>query len=371
MGATPWGAIVMAVKSIYDKNTKKMHQRANELQATALNSLKDREETKQNATKIAKENQINNPIAEYQNYLRDNGYSEEAINGVPQGLNSGYPEIQQWQEQYNQGAGKNNPINFPKTEEEINLAKQGQFNSPVVDGGGVSEKSSILEKLADGISDFTTGFNENKNNAFLPSNLTDNKFSNGENKGFMGRMGEAFGSARRAMDKPLVQGLLAGGASYLGGHGPLTSLENGYNYARNKAMSDVYAQALKNEGFDVPTEVFNSYNANDFGALIQPKYKDQELEIKKLEKDIMNDYRNAQIENQKYRNETDRMYKEHQIKNGGNSGKKDITQQKGWNEALSGYISRKYDPRYSDKLDLLRAKFISEYGVDPDKYLKD
>ena len=33
------------------------------------------------------------PIAEYQDYLRQSGYSDDVINGVPQGLNSGNKDI--------------------------------------------------------------------------------------------------------------------------------------------------------------------------------------------------------------------------------------------------------------------------------------
>lgn len=312
-----------------------------------------------------KRKQNDDLISQYEQSLKVQGYSPEIIQGIRQGLNYGHPEIQQWIEQYNQGAGRKTPINIPQTQEEIALAQQGQFNNPRLEVGGISDKSSIMEKLADGISDFSTGFNENKNNAFMPSNLTDNKFSNGEEKRFMGRLGEAFGTIRRSLDKPVVQGLTSGLINTALTGNPMYGLIAGSGMAGQKAMSDVYAQALRNEGFDVPTGLFNTYGSSDLTAMTNP-------EIKKRQAESLINYRQE-------RNDIDRTYKENRIKNeqrkienqANKTTKKDVTQQDGWNEALAGYSQRINDPRYSDKLDQLKAKFIARYGVDPDKYLKD
>lgn len=273
----------------------------------------------------------------------------------------------------------NNPA-LTKIRAGINTIKNGQNpiliepiitqdpNSQILDTGKVQidvPQRTIMEKIANGITDFSTGFNENKNNAFMPSNLTNNKFSNGEDKNFMGRLGEAFGTGARTMNRPGVKGLATGLITTALTGNPMFGFTTGLNTANASADSDVYAQALRNEGFDVPTGLFNTYSSSDLTAMTNP-------EIKKRQAESLINYRQE-------RNDIDRTYKENRIKNeqrkienqANKPTKKDVTQQDGWNEALAGYSQRINDPRYSDKLDQLKAKFIARYGVDPDKYLKD
>lgn len=242
-------------------------------------------------------------------------------------------------------------------------------NSMILDAGKVQidvPQRTIMEKIANGITDFSTGFNENKNNAFMPSNLTNNKFSNGEDKNFMGRLGEAFGTGARTMNRPGVKGLATGLITTALTGNPMFGFTTGLNTANASADSDVYAQALRNEGFDVPVGLFNTYSSSDLTAMTNS-------EIKKRQAESLINYRQD-------RNNIEKDYKENKIRNeqkaleiqeNKNNAKKDVTQQDGWNEALAGYSQRINDPRYSDKLDQLKAKFIARYGVDPDKYLKD
>ena len=122
-------------------------------------------------------NPIQDPISLYQDSLRQQGFSDDVVNGVRQGLNSGHKEIDQWIQQYNNGAGRKNPINIPQTEEEIAAARAGSFNTPIQNGGVATEstedkvKQGILDKFIDGITDLSKGYNENKNTAFNPENL--------------------------------------------------------------------------------------------------------------------------------------------------------------------------------------------------------
>ena len=114
-------------------------------------------------------NNLNNePLQLYQDALRQQGVSDEVINGVGQGLNYGNKDIADWQNQYNNGIGRNNPINIPKTQEEIELAKQGQFNVPNVYQAQVTDKSGF--NLANGLNDIKQGYFENLNNGWSTEN---------------------------------------------------------------------------------------------------------------------------------------------------------------------------------------------------------
>ena len=125
----------------------------------------------------AQPNQLQDPISLYQESLRQQGFNDDVVNGVRQGLNSGNKEIDQWIQQYNNGAGRENPINIPQTEEEIEAARAGVFNIPTQASNVASEdfeskvKQGLLDKFIDGITDLSKGYNENRNTAFNPENL--------------------------------------------------------------------------------------------------------------------------------------------------------------------------------------------------------
>ena len=200
------------------------------------------------------------PIEDYQNTLRAQGYDESVINGIPQGLNGGHKEIDDWIKQYNSGAGRNNPINIPQTEEEIAAAKAGNFNAPVQVGNAEETlKQGILDKFLSGIGDLASGYQENRNTAFAPENLQRDK-----TKSKMNHIGEALGTTARIAQKPLVQGLVAGGLSAALTGNPLYGLGQGYKFANNRAMSNVYGDILKQYGVNVPDSgTFGNVSSSD------------------------------------------------------------------------------------------------------------
>lgn len=274
----------------------------------------------------------------------------------------------------------NNNKALSKIRAGINTIKNGGDNAPMIEPviipenpnvqiGGIDEvtqKNRLIDNIANGINDFQLGFRENYNTGFNPSNLTDQKFSPimQKNKGLMGRFGEAVGTVRRALDKPVVQGLVNGAISTALIGSPMFGYVHGLNSATNKANSDVYSQALKNEGFDVPDGLFNLYSASDLESMTNP-------EIKRMQQEYLNQYRQE-------RNDIDRTYKENRIKNeerriaNEENKPQDYKPQNEptWKQDLADYATRKNDPRYADKLDLLKAKYIKRYGVDPDKYIE-
>lgn len=273
---------------------------------------------------------------------------------------------------YNKGLRNDIPsLNQPTT----------NYPLPELQVNGNIEKETPLAKLVNGIQNFQAGFNENKNNAFMPSNLTDNKFDvNGEkvNKGFMGKLGEAIGTTARQLNKPIVKGLANGLVSTALTGSPMFGFVSGTNTARDSEKSNVYAKALQEQGINAPQNLFSSYTANDLESLMQPQYKQQELELKKLHEQVLNEWRKGQVQNQEERIANDKEYKQNRIKN---EKTKIVNQQKNtkyqpqneptWNQDLADYQNRINDPRYSEKRDSLKAYFIKRYGVDPDKYVKN
>ena len=210
------------------------------------------------------------PIEEYQDYLRGAGYSDDIINGVPQGLNGGNKEIADWISQYNAGAGKNSPINIPQTDEEIAAAKAGTFNN--LQTGNIAQteqiKRGLFDKFVSGIGDLTRGYEENRNNAFAPTNLQDKTFTTDSgqtiDKGGMARIGEAMGTIGRMVNKPAVQALVADGLSTALTGNPLYSLGQAYKFGSNRAMGEVYKDVLNQYGVNVPElGMFGNISSND------------------------------------------------------------------------------------------------------------
>ncbi len=288
----------------------------------------------------------NNPIQDFQNYLKDSGYSDNVINGVPQGLNYGNQEVADWINQYNNGAGKSNPIRIPLTQEDIIVAQQGNFNTPQLTGGTAQDvNKGWLDKLANGIADFALGYNENRNNGFTPDNLTNNKFvitkeipnmqlqnyqqnllnegkytpeqvkaiSNKKNSGSkeiakwieenpqaynptttettykdkskMGRFGEFAGTVGRIVQNPTTQALIAGGLSTVLTGNPLYGLGMAYKFGNGRAMSDIYSGELAKQGVEVNPGMWGSLTSSDMNALMMPQYKQTANDILKARLD--------------------------------------------------------------------------------------
>lgn len=311
----------------------------------------------------------NNPLNEYEEYLRNNGYSEDVVNGVSQGLNSGYPEVAQWQQQYNQGAGKDNPIRIPQTTEEIELARQGQFNVPVQQAeikttqqpveqqvnDNQAVKDSLLAKFANGMSDFVKGYEENRNNGLKSENLLSD-----DKKGKMTRTGEAFGTIARALNRPTVQGLIAGVTTGALSGNPMIGLGNAYKFANKRDMNDMYNQVLAENGIDVNPGTFGNIGKDDFNALYKVKYESDKNDIlrdkvindydyknAKLEHDINNDNRNYELNMDKYK--LDLLYK------------KGLLDDKAYNRAMKK-IEFDYKKDYDKQKLALEDKKINAYN---------
>lgn len=327
------------------------------------------------------------PIAEYQNYLRQSGYSDDVINGVPQGLNSGNKDIADWISQYNQGAaGQQNPINIPQTPEEIAAAQSGTFNNPVQMGGvnqTQSVKDTLLSKFANGLSDFAKGYQENKTTAFAPENLQANN-----SKGKMTRAGEALGTVARISQNPAVQGIIAGGLSTALTGNPLYGLGQGYKFANNRQMSNIYQKVLQDQGINVDTGMFGNVGSTDFNVLMTPKYKEalNNIALARLAEQQqyhqdMADWRKNKLEDDKeYRAQKLEIDRENAKSNairankagsGRGSSKTPKPQDNPeWASDLSDFSRIITDPRFVGKSDEAKARFIKKYGVDPMKYIK-
>ena len=207
----------------------------------------------------AQPNPIQDPISLYQDSLRQQGFSDDVVNGVRQGLNSGHKEIDQWIKQYNNGAGRENPINIPQTQEQIALARQGQFNLPAQEAQ--VEKlpdTSLINRFANGLADFQKGYQENRNTGFAPQNLQSNP-----DKGGMQRFGEFMGTTNRVLNNPAAQALVAAGATALSGGGVGDAINSAYKYGTQRAMSDVYRNVLSKYGINIPETVLGNVTNKD------------------------------------------------------------------------------------------------------------
>ena len=319
------------------------------------------------------------PIQEYQEYLRGQGYSDDVINGVPQGLNSGNKEIADWISQYNKGTGKDNPINIPQTDEEIAAAKAGTFNNLQTGNATANVKQGILDKFINGITDLSKGYQENKENAFKPENL-----ARDDSKNKMTRIGEVAGTISRAAQKPAVQALLAGGLSTALTGNPLYGLGQAYKFGNNRANTNIYQEALKKQGIDVNTGMLGSLGSSDFNSLMTPQYKEAMNNIALAKLQEAQNYHDMLIQDRMQRTANMKDYRDKKLvidnkkadnaaKKGTGSGSKKtpkVTDHPDWNQDLADFSSVISNPRYAARADEAKARFIKKHGVDPMKYIK-
>lgn len=325
-----------------------------------------------------------NPIDDYKNTLKEQGYSDEVINGVSQGLNYGNKDIADWQAQYNQGAGRNNPIRIPKTDEEIALAKQGQFNQePMTAQAQTNESQHLINKLANGLGDVRAGYMENLNNGYKPENMYYN-----DNKGAMTRLGEMAGTVNRFYRNPAVQGLVNGLATGLMTGSPITGAMTGVATAKGKELSRVYQDTLKRYGIDVGNlGTYGDISGRDFNNLMAPEYKKMinDVALAKLEEtqdwhdvleklyfDRLEEDKRKNTANIELRKEANNIRKITAQNKGKGGGKKSPQDHPDFLQDLAGYLKRKRDPRYKNAVvdGSLEADFIAKYGVSPERYLK-
>lgn len=350
-------------------------------------------------------------LTDYQNYIKSGSepsaqnaikqYGADAVvSGIANGLNYGVPAIADWQKQYNQGAGRVNPINFPTTPEQIEQAKQGQLMTNDAIQGGVADKSTayenVLSKLMNGLGDFGAGFNENFNNSFKPENLQpDNK------KGVMNRLGEAVGTAGRIAQSDIGRGLIVGGLVGATGGNPAQMLGYGArtttNSFNNRTNNALYRQQLKNLGYtDEQINAIQGYvDGKNFNNLSNSIYRQRMNNVaqQNANTNVMNavsnaNYKKGQLKiNQQnantnsFRAKNDASYKntmanvsQRRVK----AYEKDIDNKiidKQEKERVKREFSEDLGDFYGiqdeEEREIARQAFISTYGKDPYTFIKD
>ena len=369
--------------------------------------------------------------------LYNNGWDKDTVNAALEGRNLGNKEMDEYIKYYNSLAPQDQQLVATQQ-----TAKPQEGNIATTE----TVKSGLLDKFLNGITDFSRGFDENKNTAFSPENLAQKQFANttngqsevltnyqnqlrdkgvdenivnavaqGKNSGNkdianwisnnsealkpveqttytdkskMARLGEALGTTSRFLNRPGVQGLIAGGLSTALTGDPLYGLGQGYKFANQRAMSDIYQNALREQGLEVAPGMFGALSSKDMTALMTPQYKQWENERMKAYYQAMADYRAGMLENAKKKTEIDEKYKNVKATNdtikanasmikAQKTGKKTGTsktpkpqEHPDWGSDLAGYTERLSNPRYATQLGNMKAAFIKKYGVDPDKYIK-
>lgn len=312
--------------------------------------------------------------------LRNNGWDDRTINSALNGYNLGNKDMANYIDEYNKSAAEGQQIIKPQPQNLLQTVAQTQT-------GGITQtenvKESILDKFLNGITDFSRGYQENKNNAFKPENLRAKTFTEtinqpseqlvnyqnslrqqgideniinavaqGKNSGNkdianwisnnqealnptqtkqidknkMGRLGEAMGTIARAASKPAVQALVAGGLSTALTGNPLYGLGQAYKFGNNRANTNLYQEALKKQGIDVDTGMFGSLGGSEFKALMTPQYKQVANELLKERLEMDKTYKEMLIQDKIQKTANDKAYKEQKLvidnKRAENAGKK-------------------------------------------------
>ncbi len=246
-----------------------------------------------------------NPVTDYQNYLRDNGYADDVINGVPQGLNSGYSDIDNWIKQYNQGTGRNNPINIPQTDEEITLAREGRFNVPSETSPEIQTEPQTMPEVQPEtknkeltpsqksvIADLMSGYKENFTTPYKNENLIKDPSKSKAN-----RIGEVLGSAARMISSPLGQGLIAGGLSAIANKNWGKGLEYGANWAQKAAMNRAASDYLQSRGVNYNPGIFGNASSSDVSAVSKDIREEEALNEAKKQNTAKNKQEEQKIAN--------------------------------------------------------------------------
>lgn len=170
-------------------------------------------------------NPLGNAVAE----ARMAGYDQQQIDNMKQGLNGGDKDIAALIDKYN--------IRKPEGEEQIALAKNGDFNPDQITGAAASPAQS--------------------------------------KKSIMQRIGEAAGTGQRILSNPIAQGLIAGTLAGINKGDFGQGLEYGVQWAQNKSKADnYYRQMHPNSNY---TPVFGNYDANDYKVQQNIELEKQEL----------------------------------------------------------------------------------------------
>lgn len=272
----------------------------------------------------------------FSNSLKNVGWDDKTINSALNGLNLGNKEMSDYINAYNQTAADGQQIIIPKTQEEIEKARMLADGTNPQQQGNVQTteqvKQGLLDKFINGITDFSRGYQENRNTAFSPENLKADKFADtrtipnetlvnyqnnlrnqgvdenivnavaqGKNSGNkdianwinnnqeayqpqtetvykdkskMGRLGEAVGTISRIAHNPATQAIVAGGLSTALTGNPLYGAGMAYKFGNQRQMSNIYQDVLAKNGVDVDTGLFGNITSSDMNALMTPKYKE-------------------------------------------------------------------------------------------------
>lgn len=263
------------------------------------------------------------------------------------------PEIADWINQYNNGAGRNNPLG--------QVAEQPAQDNQILQGG-VNQKSDLKTNLLNAWSDFQRGYRENLTNGFQPANLFNQQFSEtvtrpseqlvnyqnqlrgqgidenvinavaegknsgnkdianwiaqnpdalnpvtetvGRDKTLLGRIGEGVGTLSRIIDKPITKSLLVGGLVGATGGNPADMLGYGIKAGgmaqQAQLRNNLYRQKLKQLGYsDEDLEKIKGYiGDSEYRTISDGVYKEN-----------MADYRNMMAQIAQDKADTDAMYK--------------------------------------------------------------
>ena len=272
----------------------------------------------------------------FSNSLKNVGWDDKTINSALNGLNLGNKEMSDYINAYNQTAADGQQITIPKTQEEIEKARMLADGINPQQQGNVQTteqvKQGLLDKFINGITDFSRGYQENRNTAFNPNNLAQKQFqetvtkpnqtlvdyqqsllnkgydnnivnavAQGKNSGNkeiadwinnnpdafqpqsetkyydkskMGRFGEAVGTISRIAQNPATQAIVAGGLSTALTGNPLYGAGMAYKFGNQRQMSNIYQDVLAKNGVDVDTGLFGNITSSDMNALMTPKYKE-------------------------------------------------------------------------------------------------
>lgn len=287
-----------------------------------------------NQDRFAETTTTNTPsqqLIDYQNSLRDKGIDENIINAVAQGKNSGNKDIAEW----------------------------------------IKANPEALKPVANTQTTYT-----------------------GKEKSKMARFGEGMGTLARALQNPTFQGIVAGGLGTALTGNPLYGLGLGYKFANQRAMSDAYRDVLKQNGVNVPdTGTFGNITNQDMGTIGRlaesRAYHDAMMHRYDLDRDLRriiaeNNDRHKEVQDKIAQQNADskrisaqasqtRADKVGQGSNKG-SGKGKTTkpeQHPDWGKDLAEYYTLINNPKYATKMPQIKARFMSKYGEDPDKHIKD
>ena len=201
------------------------------------------------------------------------GGTEDQVNGIAQGLNFGNKDYASIVDEAQ--------IRKPSTPEEIELAKQGKFNTPeqpVVTSEGVAMEPSVRERISGNVKNYfnqlADGYKENSENSFSLSNLLANP-----EKTVLHRVGEGLGTGRRLIANPALQGLVAGTIKGINTGDWGTGLEYGVNWASDKAKADSYNKMI-NPGTKV-NPIFAKWGADDYKAVNNADYRTIKAELER------------------------------------------------------------------------------------------